>query len=134
MYKLCSEMQGGSVSGFYLVSSLSEIWVKIQPGLWLAVEKVWVPQLVLCTEPPSWLGSVGLRHGMLQAWEKVFPHTPTSPRFRQGWLCLSPSWGQISLLHNLIQCSARDTLAWVPAGRSVGQWDKPMNAHHLSHS
>lgn len=72
-------MQGGSVSGFYLVSSLSEIWVKIQPGLWLAVEKVWVPQLLLHTEPPSWLGSVGLRYGMLQAWEKGLPpHTHLS--------------------------------------------------------
>jgi len=61
-YKLCSEMQGGSVFGFYLVSLLSEIWFKIEPRSWLAVEKVWVPQLVLRIEPISWLGNVGWRH------------------------------------------------------------------------
>lgn len=37
-YKSWSGMQGGPVSGFYLVSSLSEIWVKIQSDPWLTGE------------------------------------------------------------------------------------------------
>lgn len=109
-----------------LVSSLSEIWVKIQPGSCLAVEKVWVSQLVLHIEPRSWLGSVGLqqtglRHRILQACEKG------SGGVFVWWIFFPPDsgkaglGGQISLLHNLTQYSARETLAWVPAGRRVGQ-------------
>lgn len=60
------------MSEFYLVSSLNENRFKIQPGSRLAAQKVWVLQLVLHIEPHSWLHSVGLRHRMLQTWEKGF--------------------------------------------------------------
>lgn len=89
---------GWILSGFHLVSSLSEIWV-------MAVEKLWVPQLELRTDRFGQLGSVGRDTDTAGLGKRPCAPTPSFPFLPefQSRLALPPLWAQISLLHNLAQ-------------------------------